>query len=349
MESMLTPVFTEQQRELTRWFFVNNVSGRGQLPALRIGKQPYGILPITTVSNLGWLKKPRPRLERTNVGQLPILTQIYSILLQVWKDWESLLNKVAYVGKQEGDPHQILLEALGLHPNSVEFDQRYAESFDHLYNRLRALGFGGKLQAEIIKAIYKPFGVALLAQLGYNHDTKLDPTIPILEKYFLTKENDVQKPVVDDRTLSETDSIRSYTPEGWNYIEWLIENAQNNHRNIREQKGFTDGKRPYALLYDMLRHSLNLQFGNTGLNLYRIAGVLDGVQIAHARVEPSFVGIQQQADQLDSKWDIIYRTDNQISGGEKMVVDHISNLLKNQRGQFTDPRSSPDRHRPQAS
>lgn len=329
MESMLTPVFSEWQRNMTRWFFINHVSGRGRVPAIRIGDQPYGILPVTTISKIGWLTQDDTELSKQYSDHLPVLNQIYSVLRKVREDWRRPLDSVAYVGKQgDVDAHQILLETLGLHANSVEFDQRYAESFQHQFNWLKAYGISDEDFADLLEGTYKKRGMDLLEDLGYNHNKKTDPKIPILEKFFLTKENDINKPLIDDRELSEVDKIRAYTDAGQNYIGWLIENAKNNHQNIRGEKGFTDNKAPFALLYDMLRHSLNLEFGNTGLNLYRNAEILNEAQINAARVDADFIGIQAKPTQLESKWDLIYRSDNRIAGNGILMVDYISSLLK---------------------
>ena len=48
--------------------------------------------------------------------------------------WTAMADKVARVKHQytaSEDPHQILLDIIGLHPSSVEYHQRYAESLDH--------------------------------------------------------------------------------------------------------------------------------------------------------------------------------------------------------------------------
>ncbi|CCQ90843.1 conserved hypothetical protein [Nitrospina gracilis 3/211] len=332
MESMLTPVFNDNQRNLARWFLINHVSGRGRLPAIRIGDQPYGILPISNIPQIAWATHDGAVAAHSHFAwnHLAPLNPIKNVLFKIREDWESLLNEVAYIGKEGGDSdaHEILLKVLGLHATSVEFDQRYAESFEHLFNRLKLEGLGGLIEAVAIKAGYKPVGMGLLTSLGYVHDQKLDPTIPILEKYFLTKELDVHKPLIDDRELSEVEPIRAYTDSGQNYIEWLIENALNNHKNIRQQKGFTDNKKPFALLYDMLRHAVNLAFGNTGLNLYKNAEIITDAQLSAAKVDSNFIGIQAQPQTLESKWDPLYRSDDRIAADGVMLVDHISNLLK---------------------
>jgi hypothetical protein len=324
MESMVTPVFTEWQRHFTRWFLINHVSGRGRLPAIRIGDQPYGILPATTFTSMPWLERDDSRVPRTLRPYRRGLRGLHAVLQRMREEWSSRLGSVAYIGKQ-GNAHEILLQALGLHPNSVEFDQRYAESFEHHFNWLIAMGYDDLV--TLLARHYRERGLELLSDLGYVHDQELDPEIPILERFFFTKEHDVVKPLIDDRDLSETDRIRPYTDLDQNYIEWLIEHARNDHRNIRDQKGFTDGP-PYALLYDMLRHAVNLQFADTALSMYRVAEILNEVQANALRMDAQFIGIRAQPVGLESKWDLIYQSDQRIAGDGALLVDHISELVR---------------------
>jgi hypothetical protein len=327
MGSMLTPVFTEWQRHFTRWFLINHVSGRGRLPAIRIGDQPYGILPATTFTSMPWLEQGDIEAPRTLRPYRRALRGLHSVLQRMRQDWSANLGSVAYIGRQGNvDAHQILLQALGLHANSVEFDQRYAESFEHHYNWLIAKG--GSSLAQLRAWRYRQRGLDLLADLGYVHDEQLDPEIPILEKFFLTKEHDVVKPLIDDRELSESNRIRSYTDLGQNYIEWLIEHAGNDHRNIRNQKGFTDNKPPYALLYDMLRHAVNLQFADTALDMYRGAELLSELQANALRRDAPFIGVRDRPVGLESRWDLIYQADQRIAENGAVLVDHITDLVR---------------------
>ena len=52
LEEMLQPNLDLTTIKRTREFFTRCVSGRGALPALRVGKQPYGILPTTVFSRV---------------------------------------------------------------------------------------------------------------------------------------------------------------------------------------------------------------------------------------------------------------------------------------------------------
>jgi hypothetical protein len=54
MDTLLQPVFDDDAVYHTRWFFNRYVSGRGMVPAIRVGRQPYGILPTTAFGKIRW-------------------------------------------------------------------------------------------------------------------------------------------------------------------------------------------------------------------------------------------------------------------------------------------------------
>lgn len=318
MESMLTPVFNDRQRELTRWFLVNHISGRGRIPAIRIGDQPYGILPISNIGDKKWLENNK-RLREEYPDTISFLEGLYSLLHIIRGDWSRHLEKVAYV-RPGKDAHEILLKALGLHATSIQFGRRNAESSEHLYNLL-------KLKGKYFQYYMK--GLQLLHHLEYFPNEFVSPHIPLLDKFFFTEGLHKEKPLIDDRPDSEIERIRLYTDEGWNYIEWLIENARNDHSKIKNEEGFTQRKKPNTVLYRLLRHALNLEFFNSGVKLYTVTEVLSPAQADAARIDANFIGIQQEKKGMESKWDLLYRKESRIAGGEITVVDHISSMLRN--------------------
>ncbi len=325
LESMTPPLATPRQRELLRFHLVNHVKGRGAIPAIRIGKQPYGILPISNLKNLEWLtggQSPVPRHLHEWWQMLRVLYESFKVMRA---DWQSLTGQVAHVGKS-GDAHKILLQALGLHAGSVEFDRRIAQSFAHLKNLLYMQNVLGD-DIDNMDQAYKARGMQLLQRLGYVHNPAIDPDIPILTRSFLAEQEDVTKPVIDDQPLSEERRIRSYTDAGENYIEWLIRNAKDNHGAIRREEGFTGNKTPGTLLYDMLRHAVNLEFGNASIRLHERAGILTAAEAEVSRLDARFIGVQVGTTLAESRWDMIYREEPRIAP-QGLVVDHIAGLLR---------------------
>jgi hypothetical protein len=132
LEEMMTPLFSPADIASTRLFFTRYVSGRGPLPAVRVGHQPYGILPITWFTSY---QSTPPSANGTRItGPLPAydyLQRLHTLLARMDQDWLTMSDSVARVG-QTGDPHQVLLDIVGLNSGSVEYYQRYAESFEQL-------------------------------------------------------------------------------------------------------------------------------------------------------------------------------------------------------------------------
>ncbi len=54
MRDMMSPLFTNDNVGRTKDYFADYVFSRGQLPSIRIGNQPYGILPTTAFSEWEW-------------------------------------------------------------------------------------------------------------------------------------------------------------------------------------------------------------------------------------------------------------------------------------------------------
>ncbi len=212
----MAPVFTQNGIEQTRDFFNRYVIGAGAIPAIRIGTQPYGILPATTISRMNWIQK----LPTGGVTNLPGITavvlqpdptllflrRLYPILKAVDEDWRGMLGDVSFVGKPGGDPHRILLDVIGLHSGSVEWSQRYAESLKTLFNRLNLQGLGGFVAAMIV-VLQRAAAKDLIRDLGGD----VDPEPHIFEKIFSGRHNALKGGVVDDKPLSETELIRAYT------------------------------------------------------------------------------------------------------------------------------------------
>src|SRR5206468_368169 len=114
----------------TRDFFLAHVSGRGPLPAVKIGRQPYGILPTTVFSRLTF---PESAAHRRALNR---------VLTEAGKDWAAAAEHVPHLGSNAADTHQLLLDLLALHPTSAEYHQRYAQSIEDLFNRENLGGLG---------------------------------------------------------------------------------------------------------------------------------------------------------------------------------------------------------------
>lgn len=332
----------------TRWFFTHFVSGRGAVPAIRIGRQPYGILPATNFSKMdgfktGHIQPPRgislPETWQSGMSEL------YRILSLMQNSWHAMSTRADFVGKTGKDAHQILLNVVGLHAASVEFYQRYTLSWHHMWNVLSLNGAKPTLQAllqtrkkivqsgdDLRVAGLDDNGMSLLRALGYTGEEEPD----ILEKIFMPSQYLLKGPIVDDRPLSETEPIRAYTPPplpppadqpGKNYIQWLIEAARTSHETLRKEEGFLENKPPVALLYLMLRHALMEGYADAGLRIYFEAQLMDLATVRAAKLDPPFIHVETK-NNSESRWSHLYRTESRITDSNQMlVVDHVTRQL----------------------
>lgn len=330
MESLMSEVFSENDVEKTRWFLNNFVSGRGPIPAIKIGRQPYGILPTTKWDDMRWITPramPRPEGISWEKGNEYFIYKLYNILKKIDVDWEPLMKDVSFVGKggeTNPDAHQLLLDIVGLTPNSIEYYQRYAESATALVNRFKIMGLFGPVIAAIIAGTYTLSGMDLLKKFDYNEDEVPE----ILKKFFLQSENKLFKALIDDKELSEIEPIRKYTADAKNYIEWLIEAANKSHNTLREQKGFIDGKVPSTLLYLMLKHALDVGYINTSLYLNLEAKVLDVSSYKMAKIDPNFLHIKSEAPKTESRWRYLYEPNPVITGDNSILLgDYIPKVI----------------------
>lgn len=311
LETMMHPLFEADDIDAVRAFFTRCVSGRGLVPALRIGRQPYGILPTTSLARLGADRGDRD--ER-------FLGRLDAVLQGIAADWERLAASAAHVG-QSGDPHQTLLDIVGLHPASVEFHQRYAESDEDIYNRFNLHGIG----VDFI-ALWEAMGGIdasrqLLATLGWGGGA--DPAI--IRLLFHGRPHKLKGPVVDDRPLSERDPVRAYTDDDRNYLRWLADAAGSSLETLRRQDGFTGDTVPTALLYLLLRHALLLSWWETGLRFRLEAGALDAAEYKLAHLESSYVHIAEVSGS-ESRWQALYSPATEVTGNDRVLADVIPQL-----------------------
>jgi hypothetical protein len=310
MESMMAAVFTADGVEQTRDFFNQFVIAGGACPAIRIGSQPYGILPATTFSRMAWINQRAGRDDST----LLYLRKLYPILLDIEKDFQARVPEIPFVGKS-GDPHAMLLDVVGLHPGSVEWSQRYAESFATVYNRLNLLGLGGSIEA-LITSLKRAIARAQVTRAGYTGEK--DP--PILDLIFNSKHNQLKGGVVDDVPLSESQPVRSYTDDGRNYIQYLIDASNTSLDALYSQDGFKADKPPAALLYLLLRHALQLGYHDVSIRLHANAGLYNPAQVLAARVDDPFLHIRNNQAVSESRYESLYALAPTITGSGTTLV-----------------------------
>jgi hypothetical protein len=249
--SLLQPVLTPQAQQWLQDFFTRFVTGRGPLPAFRVGNQPYGVLLTSDFSNWKWQGKE-------TAYPAPFLQTLYQVLNDYEAIWKGLQAQLAYAGKPGGDPSAVLLEILGLQPGTATFQQRNAYSTDNLYN-LSAFQYGGRYYADMQASFTsKGQGLSWLQTLGYNQRDstgllEVPQILRLVYQHFTTALDPTN--IVDNLPLTETDPIHFYDPAAQkNYLDWLASAVSVS--DLQQQQFGAGVTPPTALLFLMLKKSL---------------------------------------------------------------------------------------------
>ena len=116
-------------------FFVDWVSGRGRYPALRVGREPYGIV-VTSA----WARFTYPDADpRLLIGR-DAAPALLALLRTHRPRWATLGGGATHAGQAAGDPLQRLLTIIGLLASSSGFLSRKAVADDYVRQRLRLGG-----------------------------------------------------------------------------------------------------------------------------------------------------------------------------------------------------------------
>jgi hypothetical protein len=245
LNQMMASVFTPAQIEIARQYILANAIPRGPLPAIRIGKTPYGVLPVTSL-------KRYPVEPSRLAGSLE--PQLVQFVLKLWPNWLDSSDSAPHM-QNSGDPDAQLVGVLGMDASSMTFRGRKVLGDDFLWNY--ALFNGISPQAfNSWWTTHLAGGRKLLDDFGFN---AWDPRV-----IHLGMENmsfPVPFPTVQAGALSETDTLKADADLGGgvtgNYIQWL---KQASVDDIQAEK--YPGTKPTSLLYKILRQSLILDYAD---------------------------------------------------------------------------------------
>ena len=321
MDSLMNPVFNDQDIEQTRLFFTNLVAGRGFIPAIRVGKQPYGILPANNYTNMSWFSQHSDNDDSTHDFAVfnrsnNYLDRLYTILMDIDDKWTQSLANVSHVGKQ-GDAHQLLLDVVGLHPDSVELHKRYANTIKQIHNYYNMQLYNHEALFNTLPIFYET-PTSLLVKFGYAIGDK-NPAPELFNLSFFENSYLLKGAIIDTAPNSESELIRAYTSDGRNYIRWLIDAAEESHDKLRQQNDFDEAKPPSALLYLLLHHALDLSYIDTSLKLHLTKGLMNAEAVKKAHVEPDFIHIEQD-NETESHWKYLYKVDERITQDPELLL-----------------------------
>ena len=284
LNQMMASVFSADVIEQARQYVLANAYPRGPLPALRAGQIPYGVLPVTSLTNYA----VDPKLTG------PVETGLVSFVKKLWPTWLASSANAPRM-QRGGDPDQNLMAVLGMDASSMNFQGRQVTGSIFLWNLIGFLGAPQAFQATWWQK-FLATGRALLDSYGY---TQWNPRV--LSLGFAQNSFPIGFSTVQDGPLSETatltaDASLSSGQKG-NYINWLQTASV---ADIQAEN--YPGPKPTSLLSKVLRQSLLLEYATlAGLNEVS-AGRLGVAQIQEAEL----VSVQPASTTL-TPWQVLAR------------------------------------------
>lgn len=233
-------------------FFVRWVSGRGHYPALRIGREPYGIV-VTSA----WDRWTYPQGDFRRFVAGDIAPELASLIGKHRPRWKTLGERAPHAAQSVLDPFQRLLAIIGLLASSSEFVSRKAVPDDYVKGRLKFDDAGDPVIHEWFDALKLARNQSLNASLFPPGRNEPDPLAAFIT--FLDHTDSWRLPIIDRDPrvpLSEREEIGKYDGKH-NYLHWL---SQTNRADLVAERFVgadgTDVAPPQALLYVLLRHAL---------------------------------------------------------------------------------------------
>jgi hypothetical protein len=246
-EFMRTVVSPEVATALHR-FFVTWTSGRGLYPALRVGRQAYGIVVTSAWDSFQVAAGPLPL-----PGVVDVAPALRTLIARHRPNWDALARRIAHVGQIGADPFALLLDILGLEASSTAYASRRAVSDEYLHQR----------------AVFLARRPGDIDDLDNVRDHELDdvdfppettPTDPLIALILFLRDTQPWRAPLVDRDpavpLSEHDPVGPY--DGTHNYLWWLANASREDMTNQHFIG-ADGTTvpaPAALLYALLRHAM---------------------------------------------------------------------------------------------
>ena len=245
LSQMMAKVFSPAQIETARQYVLANAIPRGALPAFRVGKTPYGVMPVTSLR-----RYPSDPTRQAGTVE-PSLVQF---VLKLWPNWLNSSSAAPHM-QNSGDPDAQLVGLLGMDASSMTFRGRKVLGDDFLWNYAMFRGIGPQA-LNSWWTTHLAAGRKLLDDFGFN---SWDPRV--IHLGMETASFPVPFPTVQDGVLSETDALKTDANLGGsvmgNYIQWL---KQASVTDIQAEN--YPGPKPTSLLYKILRQSLILDYAD---------------------------------------------------------------------------------------
>lgn len=305
MTDIWDSVFTYDNIDRTRKFFTENVFGRGNLPSLRIGTQPYGVLTTTAFSRLRYTNTGEedtlPILNKSNFenpttieNQLQLRYDIrkHQLLGKMGTIWTSLSrDKVKHLDNvKDQNPQQHFMEMLGLNATTVDYFFRYGVNIamrgpsgddmdfnvdfkDEKYSPLALINEFDELlnKGYFFNSFEFKDEQDPLADADAQKNLKASRVVQQMESArlftsrFLDKHVRLNGEMIDGEIPSENSGLAPLSDTETTYIDWLLNSSLYTILGSNQVSRFPST----SLLFLLLRQSLMSSYNEAALKIMR--------------------------------------------------------------------------------
>ncbi|HEX3475962.1 MAG TPA: hypothetical protein VHT91_13140 [Kofleriaceae bacterium] len=272
LDQMLSPLVTPDAVNEVGQFFSQWVVPRGLCSAFRVGRVPYGILPVTSIAR--WQEAPNDSPVHHRIAQL----------IQKLRPWfVSLSGQAPHIGAT-GDPDQDLLDVLAMDASAREVRVRRVLGNGTWLNLLMLFDWPDLVWDQLHQSI----GAAVLGTLGLpagSHPRVLDMN-------FSADAHPYNGQLVDTAALSEVDPLGAR-----DYLSW-IKGATIDQLHLESLPPAIPAAIKQVLLYRFLRHGALAEYHWWG---NRLLAAYSAKPIA-AWNEPELVQIVPGTESVQTPW-----------------------------------------------
>ncbi|MBX3252644.1 MAG: hypothetical protein KF862_00780 [Chitinophagaceae bacterium] len=356
MEEMWDHIFTYDNIRRTEKYFINHCPARGILPSMRVGAQPYGILPTTAYSRFKISAQydacHLPQVTNANAEvarQLRFDLRLHEILKMFNGVWTELRrNKVAHYAQLEnGNPQQKFIEMLGLNAGSVEHYYRYGINITRKGVKTadgnKEYDIRATHGAEYMRAWFKEMMINGVFAPSFSFP---DETIPDLfnvlfkltdRKYSRIRDQFDQSRIFRNRFIAGPQELRQLTGylidskelspvepvergEGGSYIDWLLNSFLDAILAGNNPATFPSR----SLLFLLMRQSLMQVYQEAALDILQLEGLIteDRRRIVGDENTYSEWGGMGSLRKYNTKWHLLLKDMDELKG---FVFDKFDN------------------------
>ncbi|MGN6435171.1 MAG: hypothetical protein ACTHMM_01510 [Agriterribacter sp.] len=356
MEEMWDHIFTYDNIRRTEKYFLNHCPARGILPSLRIGTQPYGILPTTAYSRLklstqydAYNLPPVTPANAEVARQLRFELRLHEILKMFNGVWTELRkNKVVHYAQLEnGNPQQKFIEMLGLNAGSVEHYYRYGINITRkgVYTGAGSDEYDIRAThgAEYMRAWFKEMMIKGTFAPSFSFPDELIPDFfdAIFKltdgKYSRIRDQFEQSRIFRNRYIAGPKELRQLTGflidskelspvdtlekgESGTYIDWLLNSFMDTILAGNNPKNFPSR----SLMFLMMRQSLMQAYQEAALDILQFEGLITEDKRRTVGDESTYSewGGMGSLRKYNTKWHLLLKDMDELKG---FVFDKFNN------------------------